>query len=259
MSEQPYAASQRAKRIRPTGLARSSKREMSRGRRVWYAVIIALARGFLAILSTTCRKMPVRGVEHLDRLQADGAAAILSYWHQMQIFAGGYVLGRARSGLPVTFLTSPSVSGEVPAAIIRRWGAGVLRGSSKRTAGQALKDMFEVLVKQKNFLVVTPDGPTGPLHEFKAGTILLARMAKVPIVLVAYAARPCIRWNSWDRFILPLPFSRVAIAIDEPFRIPAGIGTDDLGTLRQQLEARMALLVDSVEQAVGNRPESPPA
>lgn len=250
MDEQPYAASQRAKRTRPTGLPKSSKREMSAGRRAWYAVIIFLARGILAMLAATCRMAPVRGAEHLDRLEAGGTAAILSYWHQMQIFCGRYLLSRARDGLKVTFLTSPSVSGEVPAAIIRRWGAGVLRGSSKRSAGQALKDMFEVLVSGKTSLVITPDGPTGPLHEFKVGTIMLARMTKAPIILVAYAAKPCIRWNSWDRFIVPLPFSKVAIAVAEPYRVPPGAGTDDLGVVRQELEARMAKLVAEVEAAV---------
>lgn len=225
---------------------------MSAGRRAWYAVIIFLARGVLGLLGTTCRMLPVRGAEHLDRLQAEGTAAIISYWHQMQIFCGRYLLTRARAGLKVTFLTSPSVSGEVPAAIIRRWGAGVLRGSSKRSAGQALKDMYDVLAGAKTCLVITPDGPTGPLHEFKPGTVLLARMARTPIVLIAYAARPCIRWNSWDRFILPLPFSKVAVAIDEPFVVPPGTGTDDLGRLRQELEARMAKLVAEVEAAVGN-------
>lgn len=250
MNEQPYEASKRAKRFRPTGLPKSSKRVMSRGRRAWYAVIVFLVRGLLAVLAATCRLAPVRGAEHLDRLQEEGGSAILSYWHQMQIFCARYLLIRAKKGLKVTFLTSPSVSGEVPAAIIPRWGAGVLRGSSKRSAGQALKDMYDVLVARKTSLVITPDGPTGPLHEFKPGTIMLARMTKAPIVLIAYAAKPCIRWKSWDRLIVPLPFSRVAIAIDEPFRVPQGTGTDDLGRVREELEARMAALVATVEAAV---------
>jgi lysophospholipid acyltransferase (LPLAT)-like uncharacterized protein len=223
---------------------------MSRGRRAWYAVIIFLARGLLAGLAATCRILPVRGAGHLDRLQEEGSSAIVSYWHQMQIFCGRYLLTRAQKGLRIAFLTSPSVSGEVPAAIIRRWGAGVLRGSSKRSAGQALKDMYDVLVGQKTSVVITPDGPTGPLHEFKPGTIMLARMTKVPIILVAYAANPCIRWNSWDRFIVPLPFAKVAIAVDEPYRIPPGVSPDDLGRVREELEARMAALVATVEAAV---------
>jgi hypothetical protein len=250
VTEQPYAASQRAKRTRPTGLPRSSRRELSAGRRAWYVVVILLARAVVGLLAATCRLAPVRGREHLDRLQEADGAAIISYWHQMQIFCARYLLTRAREGFRVTFLTSPSVSGEVPAAIIRRWGAGVLRGSSKRSAGQALRDMYEVLVTRKTSLVITPDGPTGPLHEFKTGTIMLARMTKAPIILVAYAARPCIRWRSWDRFILPLPFARVAIAVDEPYRVPAGVGVDDLGPVRQELEARMARLVAEVEAQV---------
>ncbi len=250
MNGQPYAASERAQRNRPTGKPKSSRRVLSAGRRAWYAVIIALARGFVGLLAATCRLQPVRGGEHLDRLQAGGPAAILSYWHQMQVFCGRHLLERAGKGLKVTFLTSPSVSGEVPAAIIRRWGGGVLRGSSKRSAGQALKDMYEVLVTNRTSLVITPDGPTGPLHEFKPGTIMLARMTKAPIILVAYAARPCIRWRSWDRFIVPLPFAKVAIAVAEPYRVPAGVGVDDLGTVRRELEARMAALVAQAEADV---------
>lgn len=223
---------------------------MSAGRRAWYAVVIALARVVVALLAATCRIRPVRGVEHLDRLQADGTAAIVSYWHQMQIFCGWWLLKRARAGLPVTFLTSPSVSGEVPAAIIRRAGAGVLRGSSKRSAGQTLKEMFDVLVSQRRSLVVTPDGPTGPLHEFKTGTITLARMTRAPIIMVAYAASPCIRWKSWDQFIVPLPFARVAIAVSEPFVVPPGTKTDDLGAVRLELENRMAKLIAEAEAAV---------
>ena len=223
---------------------------MSTGRRIWYAVIIFLARGLLWLLATTCRIAPVRGAGHLDSLEAGNSAAIISYWHQMQIFCAWYLLRRARQGFRVSFLTSPSVSGEVPAAIIRRWGAGVLRGSSKRSAGQTLRDMHEILVLQNTSLVITPDGPTGPLHEFKPGTIMLARMTKAPIVLIAYAASHCIRWRSWDRFIVPLPFSRVAIVVDEPYRVPAGASVDDLASVRVELERRMAALVAQAEGLV---------
>ncbi len=223
---------------------------MSGGRRLWYVVVIALASGILRVLWSSCRLRPVIGAEHMEALRDGGSSAILCYWHQMQIFCGWYLMTWARRGLPVTFLTSPSVSGEVPATIIRRWGAGVLRGSSRRSAGEALRDMHAVLVGQNTSLVITPDGPTGPLHEFKPGTIMLARMTRRPIILVACAARPCIRWNSWDRFILPLPFARVALAVDEPYEVPRGASLDDLPAIRRDLEARMAALVARAEAAL---------
>lgn len=238
----PYAVAQRAKRFRPTGLPRSSRRMMSAGRRAWYRLLVLLIRGLLALLWSSCRVLPVQGIGHLEKLMAAGSPAVIAYWHQMQLFGAWLVLRQVRRGLRATFLTSPSVSGEVPAAIIPRYGAGVLRGSAKRSAGQTLKDMFEVLTTQRTSLVISPDGPTGPLHEFKPGNIMLARMAKVPIVLVAYAASPCIRWNSWDRFMLPWPFARVSIAVDEPILIPARAGTEELPALRRMLEERMAAL-----------------
>jgi hypothetical protein len=249
VTEQPYAASEKARQFRATGKPRTSKRVMSSARRAWYAVLVFALRGLLGLLWSTCRVTTVRGAEHLDALAREGRPAIIAYWHEMQIFCAGLLLRRVQSGLPMTFLTSPSVSGEVPAAILRRWGAGILRGSANRSAGQTLKDMFDVLRGQKQSLVVTPDGPTGPRHEFKQGTLMLARMARVPIVAVAYAARPAIRWRSWDRFILPLPFARVAIVVGEPWSLPPGAGTEQLGALQKEIEARMADAVAGAEAA----------
>jgi hypothetical protein len=217
---------------------------MSAGRKAWYAVLVALARGLLWLLWKSCRVTVVKGAEHV----APGAGpAVVVYWHQMHLFCAWLLVREARAGAALAVLTSPSVSGEVPAAMIRRWGMRAVRGSSTRSAGEALREMYGVVATDRQSLVLTADGPKGPLHEFKPGAVLLARMAKVPVVPMAYAASRCTRWGSWDRFIVPWPFSRVAVVVGEPWRVPAGFQMADLPAAARELGARLDALEAEAE------------
>jgi lysophospholipid acyltransferase (LPLAT)-like uncharacterized protein len=234
-----YAPSRHARRFRTTGVPRASKRRMSAGRKAWYAVIVAVARAFLWLTWTTCRVTAVRGAEHLEPARRKGAPAVIVYWHQMHLFCAWLLAQQARAGLPLAVLTSPSVSGEVPAAIISRWGMRPVRGSSTRSAGEALRDMHAVIAKDGQSLVVTADGPKGPRHEFKPGALLLARMSKAPVIPMAYAASRCTRWGSWDEFIVPWPFSRVAVVVGEPWTAPPGFSMADLPAAARNMQQRL--------------------
>jgi lysophospholipid acyltransferase (LPLAT)-like uncharacterized protein len=237
-----YAPGVAARQGRATGQSRASRRRMSAGRRLWYALLVALVRGVLWLLWRTCRVRAVVGGEHVDRLRETGDTAVIAYWHQMHVFAAWYLFGQVRRGLRLGFLTSPSVSGEVPAAIIRRAGAEPVRGSSTRASGEALREMHNVIGRDRRSLVITADGPKGPLHEFKPGAVLLSKLGRVPGVPLAWAARRAIYWRSWDRFIIPAPFTDVAIAIGEPYRVPREIPVSDLSAACRELEARLAAL-----------------
>jgi lysophospholipid acyltransferase (LPLAT)-like uncharacterized protein len=210
---------------------------MSAGRRAWYAVLVFLARGVLRFFWATCRVQPVLGVERLDASQRSGEPVLIAYWHQMHLMCSNYLLRRARTGHRLGFLISPSVTGEVPAAIAPRWGAEVIRGSATRSGGQAVRDLYGVVAKQKISPALAVDGPKGPLHECKSGPVLLARMTGAPVLPMAYAASRCIHWRSWDRFIVPLPFSRVVIAVGEPLVVPRSAGLDDLPAYQAQATA----------------------
>lgn len=236
----PYRPAGRAEAARATARRATSRRRMSRGRRAWYAFLVLMIRGVMRLTWGTCRIGPVIGEAHLDRLFAAGQPAILAYWHQMQLILGPYLLRRCARGDPIGFLISPSVSGEVPTAIVERWGARVLRGSSTRAGGAVIRDLHGLIARERVSPVLTPDGPKGPLHEFKTGALLLARITRAPIVPMAFAARPCTFWNSWDRFVVPWPFARVAIAIGEPVHVGRDTPLDDLAPVQRRLEAALA-------------------
>jgi hypothetical protein len=135
--------------------------------------------------------------------------------------------------------------------MVTRWGMRPLRGSSTRSAGEALREMHGVVARDRHSLVITADGPKGPRHVFKPGAILLARMSKAPVVPIAYAASRCTRWNSWDQFIVPWPFSRVALVVGEPWQVPAGFTMVDLSRCARQMEERLQNLGAEAEQLLG--------
>lgn len=124
------------------------------------------------------------------------------------------------------FLISPSVDGEVPARIATWLGARVIRGSSTRTGARALRDYYRLLVEEGVSPVITPDGPTGPRFRFKPGGLLLAQLSGRPLVPMAFAASRA--WTfGWDKFVLPWPFSRIAIAVGKPVLVDRPVALSD--------------------------------
>jgi lysophospholipid acyltransferase (LPLAT)-like uncharacterized protein len=126
----------------------------------------------------------------------------------------------------------------------------VVRGSSSHTGARALRDYYETIVRQEISPAITPDGPKGPLHEFKPGAVMLAQLTGKPILPVSIAASRTIRFRTWDRFELPVPFSRVVIAYGEPVKMPRGIDATTLEHLQQDMAARLVALQGTARAAL---------
>jgi hypothetical protein len=124
--------------------------------------------------------------------------------------------------------------------LAQRIGGHVIRGSSSHTGARALRDFYETIVKQQISPAITPDGPRGPVHEFKPGAVLLSQLTGKPIVLVSVAASRSWRFKTWDQFELPLPFSRVVIAFGEPVHVARVLNPEALA--RTQVEMAEKLL-----------------
>jgi lysophospholipid acyltransferase (LPLAT)-like uncharacterized protein len=87
---------------------------------------------------------------------------------------------------------------------------------------------------------ITPDGPRGPRGSVQEGVILLASRSARPIVPLGFAASRGKRLSSWDRFLIPLPFSRIVCHHGEAMRIPPHAGRDELARYARELERRLA-------------------
>ena len=112
----------------------------------------------------------------------------------------------------------------------RTWNYRGNAWERKGDLARALRDYYQLLVKDLVSPVITPDGPSGPRFKFKPGAILLARISGRPLVPMAYAASRA--WFvSWDKFVIPWPFARIAVAIGPPVHVPrtAAAGSPPVG------------------------------
>ena len=94
---------------------------------------------------------------------------------------------------------------------------------------------------------VTPDGPRGPRYRLQSGLIKLAQMTQAPIMCFHVKFGAAIRLNTWDRFVLPFPFSKITIIFDELLEVPRSLDEDAFEAKRREVEERMRQHVDDLD------------
>ncbi len=137
---------------------------------------------------------------------ADEPAAFV-IWHNRLFISSEYVR-RYRTRRRLYVLVSASKDGAWSAAFQRMIGLVPVRGSSNNHGREAGKTLIEVL-RAGHDIGLTPDGPRGPLYEVKPGVLIMTRRTHSPMVLLGVEFTRAWRLKSWDRFCIPLPFSRV--------------------------------------------------
>jgi hypothetical protein len=147
------------------------------------------------------------------------------------------------------FLISPSLDGELGAMIIHRLGGYVIRGSSTHTGALAMKEVFQALIREQVSPVLTPDGPRGPRFKFKPGAIMLSQMSGRAMLPLAYAAsRAALVY--WDKFVLPMPFCRIAVAIGPPRTVARGGGAAGFEAVQAEMEATLKATYQAARAAL---------
>jgi len=157
-------------------------------------------------------QLEVEGWEPVKELLAEGESLVFSSWHGKS-WVPAYFL----KDLGVYALTSLSQDGSYMTEILNRLGWNTVRGSSSRGASRSLLSLYRKL-KQGASTALTPDGPTGPIYEIKPGIIFLQEKADSMLVPLGVDARWKKNFASWDHYLLPIPFSKTALVLGEPFR-----------------------------------------
>jgi lysophospholipid acyltransferase (LPLAT)-like uncharacterized protein len=134
--------------------------------------------------------------------------AIFVFWHQ-KFFPLLYSHRNSRMNI----LVSQHRDGEMIARALKLLGFTVTRGSTTRGGMTACRLMTRMI--KKHDIVITPDGPKGPRYHFSPGAIAVSRFSKRPIVPVGIGARFAKYFNSWDRFMIPLPTSRISVVFGD--------------------------------------------
>lgn len=156
----------------------------------------------------------------LDRLvRQQGVGVIYALWHCQAFFVP---LLRGYDRRRVAMLLSSHRDGQIVAVAVRLRGMAVVAGSSTRGGLKAYRELRRCLERRQP-VCITPDGPRGPAEQVKSGVIHLSQQSGCPIVPVSIVCSRVHRLRSWDRTILPLPFSRVVLHLGEPFYPPVAM------------------------------------
>lgn len=225
----------------PTEVDRRDERpRQSLGFRALVRVVTTLIAILMWCWMKTFR-ITVLGEEHDLGGRAGGHAAYAT-WHRAALLA--IFFWRRRRGY---MIASASKDGEWAAQLIERFGNTAVRGSSSRGGRAALKEIGDLMVATGASGGFLTDAPRGPERVSKAGILVLAQRTGLPIVAAQFAAARCKRLRSWDRTIIPLPFSRVVVKYGAPFAVDPALEGEGFDRRLAEFDAHMNQLTDEVD------------
>lgn len=161
--------------------------------------------------------------------------AIISFWHGKMLPVWKFFEGANPFGV-----VSLSRDGEILSQLLGKWGFTLIRGSSSKNSKETLEEITNAAVN--HFVLITPDGPRGPIRKFKPGAAVAAMRAGAPL----YFCAPSIRRKktlskSWDKFEIPLPFSRIDLVFSSPIHIAQNAGREEISAIISEIEKKYQL------------------
>lgn len=206
----------------------------SLGQRIALAIVPRLVWALLWIVGFTWRFEVIaeEGVVPV-RFAEKAGGEIYCFWHQCVLPTALYY-----RRTHAVILISQSFDGELITRTLRLFGFDAVRGSSSRAGGEGLRGLQRV-VESRRPAIFTADGPRGPIYQTKMGPIKLAQMTGAPIG--AFHFQPECAWviNSWDRFLVPKPFSRIVVSWAQWTRVSVELSSDEMESKRAELNAAL--------------------
>ena len=205
--------------------------------------IFGLGLANYAHLVQRTARLQVQGREHMEQARASGRPVILAGWHGMTMMISAYVFAYEDSSSYVGVIPDDD-RGATLSIWARHMRIATFPVSMEETSLVAARRLLALIreLERGKTLYINPDGPAGPSHEPKKGVFFIAHKADALIVPIGAYTDACIRIPRWDRYTVPLPFSRIAISLGQPLEIDAA---DDSETSTAILCARL----DAAEQA----------
>jgi len=167
-----------------------------------------------------------------------------SFWHSC-IIPSTYLF----RNLGVRVMSSNSYDGEYMGRIIHKFGYVAVKGSSSRNAVRALLGLRRAL-EQGWTVAFTLDGPRGPRHQVKPGPVALARSSGAPLTMYYAAVDKAWVLNTWDRLVIPVPFSRVLVRFGKLIRVPEKAGDAEMERYTAELQASLDRVCAFAEENV---------
>jgi len=204
-----------------------------------------LGKGLTDLICSTIR---IRTIDFdKARAEIESGRFIFAFWHS-RILMLSYLYKR----LGAAILVSKSKDGEIIAQILKRQGHKTIRGSTSRHGVRALARLIKALKEEICPGVVVPDGPRGPRFRVQPGVITLAQKTGYPIVPLSYSAERIKIFASWDRFMLPCPFTEGRVIYGTPISVPCKVDAETKEVYRANLEAELNRITKFVDLYYGH-------
>ena len=199
----------------------------------------------------------IRFVYRTSRWRVIGGETPARFWDEDKPFILAFWHGRLlmmpycwRRGRPITLLISLHRDGELLAKTVGHFKFSTVRGSSKRGGAGALRSLVRALGRN-HYAGLTPDGPTGPRMRASDGIISVARLSGAPIIPATFGTSRCKVLNSWDRFVVPFPFSRGVYLWGEPIHVARDADPEAQEAARKEVEASINALTHEADRLCG--------
>ncbi len=214
-------------------------------------LLITFGTKLLSLWFSTCR-ITIIGEEYHNNCILANQKMVGATWHRNAIFLVWFF----RNINPMVMF-SRSRDGDLIAGFAAKLGIIPARGSSKKGGGEALRQMADHLNSPGNNKAATVmDGPTGPPCVAKKGLITLAKMTKQPLLPIMMSASPAITLHkTWDKTLLPLPFSKVVVSYRKPINIPADTDKRRLESYRKEVENTLNEMMAEADKLCGYSPD----
>jgi lysophospholipid acyltransferase (LPLAT)-like uncharacterized protein len=174
--------------------------------------------------------------DNADVFNTSRACTIWAFWHN-SMFLIPWLHREWFGHIPGTVLTSPSGDGQIIADICASFGIEAARGSSsKPEKGMSALIALAEKARQGYDIGITPDGPRGPQHRVQPGVVKLAQLTGVPLIPVNISYSRCIKFKTWDQFMIPLPFAKVTMTFHPALVIPRRMTEEAFEEKRAALE-----------------------
>ncbi len=208
----------------------------------------ALAAAYVWLVRVTS-SWSDQGAEHTAEAWRGEAPVIIAFWHN-RLFLMPYCWPSAQ---PFHMLISAHADGRLISKTVAWHGISTVTGSSSKGGTDALRALVKHL-KNGEAVGITPDGPRGPRMRAGEGAAALARLSGAVIVPAAAATSRRKILNTWDRLIVPLPFSRGARVWGAPIDVPRHADAEDIAKLTRQLEEALIQVSNRADELVGAAP-----
>jgi len=199
------------------------------------------AYAFIRFVGRTLR-LRTPGYESVKHLNG---GVIICGWHGKSLIPGYFFRNKG-----VWVVISQSRDGEIQNVVFSSLGYNVIRGSTGRGGVRAAVESIRALKKGAT-MAMTPDGPRGPSGVVQGGVMLMAQKSGAALVPVGISAKP--RWiaHSWDRYLVPVPFSRAVFLFGEPIYVAEDATEEEVEAKRLELEKQIHAMEQEADLQLG--------